>query len=144
MRDYRDFRGRWTLVYFGYTYCPDICPMALDNLSDLLKKLGDDAKKINVIFITVDPARDTQKVLHEFMEHYDSRIVGLTGSPQDIEKAMTAYRVHAAKFDEKDPVHYSMDHSSLIYVMSPQGQYVEAFNHLTPADHMAVALKKNL
>lgn len=144
IRTDRDFRGRWTLVYFGYTFCPDVCPMALENMEKALRLLGEKAKKIQVVFITVDPERDTSHVLKEFLSNYDSSIVGLTGSHDQVESAKAVYRVHASRVEHSDVKNYLIDHSSLIYIMSPRGQYIDSMNHETAPALMAEALKKVL
>lgn len=140
----RDLRGRWHLVYFGYTFCPDICPMALENMAGALKLLGGKAKNLGIIFITVDPKRDTQEALKSFLRNYDSRIIGLTGSDKQVAQAMAAYRVHGEKVDQDEAENYLMDHSSLIYIMSPRGVYSGALNHESSPDVIVNALKDKL
>jgi protein SCO1/2 len=138
------YRDRWQLVYFGYTLCPDACPTALNDIAAALQKLGPLAAKVQPIFITVDPARDTQKVMGEYVKAFDPRIVGLTGTPDQIAGAAKAYRVYYAKAPDKDaPDGYLMDHSSVIYVMRPgDGRFVATFTNETTADQMAERLKK--
>lgn len=140
-RTHKDFRGRWLLVYFGYAFCPDICPMALENISEALKRLGPQAKLLQVLFVTVDPGRDTQATLKKFLQNYDSRIIGLTGTAQAVRDAMASYRVHAAKVEGAVPDYYMMDHTSLVYIMSPRGQYIQAFNHATSPEEIVKVLK---
>lgn len=136
-----DFRGRYMLVYFGYTYCPDICPMALYALSEALDTMGDGAKKFQPLFITIDPTRDTQAVLGGYLKHFHPSIIALTGSQEEIDKARSAYHVHASKpLDQEKKEDYILDHSSIIYVMDPRGRFVTSFNHATPADHIAKVL----
>jgi protein SCO1/2 len=138
------YRDRWQLIYFGYTLCPDACPTTLNDIAGALEKLGPLADEVQPIFITVDPARDTQKVMGDYVKAFDPRIVGLTGSPDAVAGAARAYRVYFAKVPDKDaPDGYLMDHSSVIYVMRPgDGRFVATFTTDTPADQMAERLKK--
>jgi protein SCO1/2 len=140
----KTYRDKWQLVYFGYTLCPDACPTALNEIAGALEKLGPLAGKVQPLFITVDPARDTPKVMGEYVSAFDRRIVGLTGTPDEIAAAARAYRVYYAKVADKDaPDGYLMDHSSVIYVMRPgDGRFVATFTHETTADQMAERLKK--
>jgi protein SCO1/2 len=128
------YRGRVMVVLFGYTYCPDICPASLGNISDALHMLGREADKVAPIFITIDPARDTQKRLAAYMSAFDEHFVGLTGTPQQIERAAKAYRVYYAKHERKGSEgsnDYLMDHSAFIYVMDRRGNLVR---YLRPTD----------
>ena len=136
-----DFRGRYMLVYFGYTYCPDICPMALYALSEALDKMGTSAKKFQPLFITIDPVRDTQGVLGRYLKHFHPSILALTGTQEEIDKARSAYHVHASKpSDQEAKEDYILGHSSIIYVMDPRGRFVTSFNHATPAEHITKIL----
>jgi protein SCO1 len=138
------YRDKWQLVYFGYTICPDACPTALNEIAGALEKLGPLAAKVQPIFITVDPQRDTASVMANYVKAFDPRIVGLTGTPEEIAAAAKAYRVYYAKVADKDaPDGYLMDHSSVIYVMRPgDGRFVATFTHETTADQMAARLEK--
>jgi protein SCO1/2 len=138
------YRDRWQLIYFGYTLCPDACPTTLNDIAGALEKLGPLADKVQPIFITVDPARDTPKVMGDYVKAFDPRIVGLTGSPDAVASAARAFRVYFAKVPDKDaPDGYLMDHSSVVYVMRPgDGRFVATFTTETPADQMAERLKK--
>lgn len=139
----RTFRGKWMLVYFGYTYCPDTCPTTLNEMAEALDKLGPDAAKIAPLFITVDPKRDTAAVLRDYVKAFDTRIHGLTGSPQQIATVAREYRVFYQRSDaEKDPKEYLIDHSSLIYVMNPAGQFTAYFSHDATPDNIATGLRK--
>ena len=120
-----EFAGHPFLVYFGYTHCPDICPTTLAQISDVLKKLPE--QKLPVLFITVDPDRDTPRLMADYVSSFDPRIVGLSGTPDEITAVEKAYRVYARKAPGKDG-DYSMDHSSVIYLMDARGRFVEAFN----------------
>ena len=140
----KTYRDKWQLIYFGYTLCPDACPTALSEIAGALRQLGPLADKVQPLFITVDPARDTPKVMGEYVKAFDPRIVGLTGTPDEIAAAARAYRVYYAKVADKDaPDGYLMDHSSVIYVMRPgDGRFVATFTHETTSDQMAQRLKK--
>src|SRR5580658_1318355 len=135
-------RGRPFLVYFGYTHCPDVCPTELARISDILTRMGD--KAIPALFITVDPERDTPKVMQDYVSSFDSRIIGLSGGPQAIEAAEKAFRVYARKGQAQADGDYSMDHSSVIYLMDKSGAFVEAFNAERPPEEAAKDLGRFL
>jgi protein SCO1 len=121
----RSFRGKYMLVYFGYTHCPDVCPTTLSDIAAALKQLGPKAQRIVPIFITVDPARDTPAVMERYASLFSPRIVGLSGSPAQIAAVAGEYHVYSAKHvTGPGPDDYSMDHSSVIYLMGPKGHFV--------------------
>lgn len=137
----QDFRGRFMLVLFGFTYCPDICPSALQVMAAALDKLGPKAERITPVLISVDPERDTPAQLAAYVKSFHPRLVGLTGSPAEIEAVVKAYRVYAKKVpDPKSTAGYSIDHSALIYVMAPDGTYRAHFTPATSVDAMAERL----
>jgi len=138
------YRNKWQLIYFGYTLCPDACPTALNEIAGALDKLGPLAAQVQPIFITIDPARDTPKIMGEYVKAFDPRIRGLTGTPAQIAAVAREFRVYYAKVEDKDaPDGYLMDHSSIIYVMRPgDGRFVATFTHESTADQMAARLKK--
>ncbi len=136
-----DFRGRWMLIYFGYTRCPDACPTALQDMANALDALGADAKaKVAVLFITIDPERDTPAVMQDYVTAFNAPITGLSGTPEQIAAVAKEYRVYYAKHP-KDGGEYDMDHSSIIYVMDPRGRFAANFTHETPPDAMALKLR---
>lgn len=140
-----DYRGSYMLVYFGYTYCPDVCPAGLQVISAALDQLGDKAQRVKPLFITLDPARDTPAKLAEYVGSFNPRIIGLTGSAEEIAAVAKAYRVYSKKIaDEKSPGSYTLDHTSIIYLMDPQGEFVTHFTHLTNVDQLAAQLRKTL
>jgi protein SCO1/2 len=143
-RTHLDFRGRITLVYFGYTFCPDICPQALSNITEALYELKDRARDINAIFISVDPERDQIRDLGRYMENFHPNFTALTGTSQEIEEAAHSFRVYFTKINDQSSSDYLMDHSSIIYVMDQRGRFVASFNHETPAKEIAVMLLKLL
>lgn len=140
-----DFRGRYMLVYFGYTYCPDVCPAGLQVMAAALDKLGAKAERVAPVFITLDPARDTPARLGEYVKSFDPRLVGLGGSEEALAKVAKAYRVYSKKIvDPKAPADYTLDHSSIIYLMDPKGEFVMHFTHATNPDTIAERLAKVL
>ena len=141
----QDYRGRYTLVFFGYTSCPDICPAGLQLMAGALDKLGAKAERITPIFISVDPQRDTPEKLAAYVKNFDPRLVGLTGTPDEIAAVAKAYKVYYAKVPSKErPDDYTMDHTSIIYVMDPKGEFVTHFTPSTSVDEMAAKLNKIL
>jgi protein SCO1 len=139
------FRGKWLLVYFGYTFCPNTCPMTLNEIATALEKLGTDAAKMQPLFITVDPQRDTPEVLKQYTQSFDPRIVGLTGSPQQIDAVTREYGAYAVRHKTgPGPEDYVMDHSTYLYVMDPGGKFVRAFDADTSGDRIADALRELL
>ncbi len=141
----RDLTGRWTLIYFGYTYCPDVCPVTLSNMTQALELLGAQADKVNPWFVTVDPMRDTVEELKPYAENFDPRIRFLTGTDEQVTRALTAYRVFRSIRDENpaDP-DYFVDHTSLIYLMGPDGAYVATFAHTATGKEIADRLRRFL
>jgi protein SCO1/2 len=141
-----DFRGSWLLLQFGYTSCPDICPLSLDALSAALDALGPSGGRVQPLFVTVDPARDTPAVLAGFVAAFHPRLLGLTGSEAEIAAVAKAYRVHRRKIvaDPAHPEDYLVDHGSFTYLMGPDGAFVTLFPYGTEAAAMARALKSYL
>lgn len=141
----RDFRGKHMLIFFGFTNCPEICPTALQVATAALDKLGPKAERIVPIFITIDPERDNQQRMAEYVASFSPRLIGLTGTPEEIATVAKAYRVYARKVpDSTSAAGYSMDHSVITYVMGPDGAYKAHFTHSTDADAMASRLSKML
>jgi protein SCO1/2 len=141
----RDFRGRYMLVFFGFTHCPDICPAELQVIAQALDHLGAKAKKVVPVFITVDPERDTPQAMAEFVRSFGPNFVGLTGSPEAIAAAAKAYRVAYSKIETKDSSgDYTVDHSALVYLMGPDGKYVTHFSYGNSAEELAEKLDKLL
>jgi protein SCO1 len=135
------YRGKWLLVYFGYTLCPSSCPTTLLTVSMALKKLGPDAAQVRPLFITVDPERDTPKVFQQYIASFDPRIVGLTGTPQQIAAAAHEYGAYYVRHSTgPGPDDYVMDHSTYLYLMDPRGKFVRAFDPDTSSDRITDAL----
>ena len=139
-----DYRGRWMLVDFGYTTCPDVCPTELQTIATALNKLGPEADQVVPLFITVDPGRDTPAVLADYVKLFDNRLVGLTGTPGQIAAAARAYRVYYAKVTPKGTTTYLMDHSAFLYLMDPRGRFSALFNQSTTADELAAGIQDHL
>ena len=123
-----DYAGRWQLVFFGFTHCPDVCPTTLAYMADVLDMLGDQADRVAPLFITVDPARDTAPVMAEYVSAFHPRLVGLTGTEEQVTAALQAFKGYAEKVDGPvSPDDYSMAHSGYIYLMTPQGRFIDVF-----------------
>lgn len=141
----KDFRGQYLLVFFGFTYCPDVCPSGLQVMTAALEELGPKAEKITPIFISVDPERDTPEQLALYVSSFHPRLVGLTGTPEEIQQVAKAYRVYYKKVeDEGSTAGYTIDHTSIIYLMSPTGEFITHFTHATPVSAMVEQLEKVL
>ena len=139
----QDFRGRYMLVFFGFTHCPDICPAELQVMSAALDELGPKADEVVPIFITLDPERDTQAAMGAYVKNFGQRFVGLTGSPEQIAAVAKAYKVAYAKFQQdKASNDYSIDHSALVYFMGKDGEYITHFAYGTPASKMTETLRR--
>lgn len=143
LRKSSEFRGKFMLVYFGYTFCPDICPTGLSAMSDALTMVGDKATDVQPIFVTVDPERDTAAQLKTYLTNFHPQFTALTGSLSDIEKIKKAYKVYAVKArPDGTSTDYLIDHSSVVYFFDPEGRFVAHFNHATPPEEMAREIKR--
>ena len=140
VRTLKDFSGKVVVVFFGFTQCPDVCPTSLADLAQTKKLLGSDGDKLQAIFITVDPERDTPAVMKDYVAGFDAGIVPLSGSMAAVAEAAKAYRVYYAKHPSKDGG-YDMDHSSIIYLMDRQGRFLANFTHETPPEQIAAKLR---
>jgi len=143
----RNYRGKFLLVSFGYTFCPDVCPTTLFNLSQTLDLLGADAGQVQVLFVTVDPDRDSREVLAEYVANFHSSIVALTGTGEQIRAAATSFGVHYQKAESTevgepgDGGDYLMNHSALIDLVGPDGRYLASFPYILPADRLAPVIR---
>ncbi len=138
----QDFAGRFMLVYFGYTYCPDVCPLSLSNMVQGIGLLEpEQADKVVPIFITVDPERDTVAQMAEYAPLFDPGLVALTGSAEQIKQAAKAYRVYYSKVENGSSSDYLMDHSAFIYLMGPDGRYRRHFGHDASPEDIAKAIR---
>ena len=139
----KDFRGKYMLVYFGYTFCPDVCPTTLSAVADAMDRLGPKAERLRPLFITVDPKRDSPAVVKQFAAAFGPRVEGLTGSAAQIATVAKAYRVYYAEHRTgPGPDDYTMDHSSVLYLMGPDGRLIAPIRADMAADQMAAALAK--
>ena len=136
------YRGKWLLVYFGYTSCPDSCPTALVEIGRTLAALGDDAVKLQPVFITVDPRRDTVETMQNYLKSFDPRIVGLTGTKEQVQAVAREYGVYLiARKTGPGPDQYAVDHSSYLYLMDPEGRFVRGFDAEASANEITAALR---
>jgi protein SCO1/2 len=138
------FRGKLMLVYFGYAFCPDVCPTTLLDISRAMELLGPAAEHVQPLFVTVDPERDTPDALKAFLANFDPRIRGLTGTPAEIQAAAKAYRVYYARAKGSSERDYLMDHLSIVYLMDRRGKYLTHFTMKDHGEEMAAAIKKFL
>ncbi len=138
-----NMKGRPTLIFFGYTHCPDVCPTSLFEMSEVLRAMGKDADRVNAYFISVDPERDTTAAIKDYLSSFDPHLEGLTGSPDQVAKVISAYRVFARKVPLKDG-DYTMDHTALIYLMDRDGKFVSPFNLKRTPEQAAAELRRYL
>jgi protein SCO1/2 len=139
----KDFRGRYMLIYFGYSFCPDVCPTTLAVMAQALEKVGAQSSRVTPILITIDPERDTPKVLEDYVKAFGPSFVGLTGSVDEIKAVEKKYRVYAVK-KPLEGGNYGMDHSSVIYLMGPDGKLVSFYDEAISPDDLAKELKQKI
>ena len=140
-RQLSDFKGKVVVVFFGFTHCPEVCPTTLNDLTLAFNALGDKARDLWAVFVTVDPERDTPEVLKEYLSSFDTRILALTGSADEIAKVATLYRVYYAKQPTSDGS-YTMDHTSLVYLMNADGKFVGTLDFHEDPDVRVKKLEK--
>jgi protein SCO1/2 len=138
-----DFRGRYMLIYFGYSFCPDVCPTTLSVMAQALDKLGGESRRVTPIFITIDPERDTPQVLGDYMKAFGPNFVGLTGSAAAIKDVEKKYRVYAVKKPLEKGA-YGMDHSSVLYLMGPDGRMISFYDEAISPDDLAKDLRQKI
>lgn len=141
--------GHFSLIYFGYTFCPDICPLALQNMMKAIEFAGTAGDAVQPIFITIDPERDTTEAMAAYIAHFDPRFIGLRGTPEQTQEAERSYRVYARKAETVGPAdkaggEYVMDHTGYIYLMGKDGKYITHFSVDAPLPEMGIRLKKAL
>jgi len=139
----KNLQGKPSLVFFGFTHCPDVCPTALFEMSEILRAMGKDADRVNAYFISVDPERDNKDAMKDYLSSFDPHLKGLTGDPEAVAKVLSAYRVYAKKVPLKDG-DYTMDHTALTYLMDRDGRFVAPFNLNRKPEEAAADLKKYL
>jgi protein SCO1/2 len=139
----RSLEGRPSLLFFGFTHCPDVCPTTLFEMSEMLRAMGKDADRVNVFFISVDPERDSAEAMKDYLSSFDPHVKGLTGSPDQVANMVSAYRVYARKVPLKDG-DYTMDHTALTYLMDRDGKFVSPFNFNRKPEQAAADLEHYL
>jgi len=139
----RDLRGRPFLVFFGFTHCPEVCPTALADISQVMDKLGPDAEKMNALFVTVDPERDTPAVLKDYLASFNPRLIGVGGDAEALAAVARGYRVYYKKVPLKDG-DYTMDHTAIVYLMDKKGQFVSPFSLRRRPEEAAAELRRYL
>ena len=139
-----DLAGRYGLIYFGYTFCPDVCPTELGKMAAAIDLLGAAGGRVTPLLITIDPARDTVAVLHDYVPLFHERLIGLTGTPDEIRAVAQQYRVFYRKFESSDYSDYLMDHSSFVYLLAPDGTVIAMFGPDTTADRIAAAIERHM
>jgi len=139
----KNLLGRPTLIFFGFTHCPDVCPTELFEISEVLRAMGTDADRVNAYFVSVDPERDTRAAMKDYLSSFDPHLKGLTGDPEAVAKAIAGYRVYVKKVPLKDG-DYTMDHTALIYLMDRDGRFVSPFNLKRTPEAAAEDLKRYL
>ena len=140
------YAGKFKLVFFGYTFCPDVCPTTLTDISNVMQELGAKSDQVVPLFVSVDPQRDTPAHLKEYVGFFDQRIQALTGTPEQIKDVAEAYKVYYKKAQQNpdDPGDYLMDHSSVVYLMGPEGRFRTHFSHGTRVETMVDAITKEI
>lgn len=139
------YRGKLLLVFFGYTYCPDVCPTELQGITLVLDELKDAAgAKVQGLFVTIDPARDTPQALKEYLSNFHPAIQGLTGTPEQVAAAARAYKAYYAKAKDNGDGSYLMDHSAFVYLMDGEGRYLAHFRPGAATDDIVAAIRKRL
>ncbi len=137
-----DFRGKVVLLYFGFMYCPDVCPTDLLAIGELMGRLGADAERVQPVFVTLDPARDEPAMLRSYVSHFDRRFVALTGTDGEIRKVATAYKVFYEKVELPGASTYTIDHMSFTFIIDTEGKYIGAFPRGTPPDRMEPVVRE--
>jgi protein SCO1 len=138
-----DLKGRPSLVFFGFTHCPEICPTALFEISEILNQLGPDAARVNALFVTVDPERDTPEKLKDYLSSFNPRLIGLSGDPAALAAVAKAYRVYYKKVP-LDAGGYTMDHTAIVYLMDKEGRFVAPFSLKRRPEESAADLRRYL
>jgi len=136
-----DLKGKPTAIFFGFTYCPEICPTTLMDIGRWLEALGPSADKLNVVFVSVDPERDTKDQLALYLSSFDARIRGVTGTPDQVAAVAKGFRVYYRKVPTEGG-DYTMDHSTAVYLMDAEGRFVEPVGYQEPMDRVMVKLRR--
>jgi protein SCO1/2 len=139
----KNLQGKPSLIFFGFTHCPDVCPTSLFEISEVLRAMGKDAGRVNAWFVSVDPERDTADAMKDYLSSFDPHLKGLTGAPDAVAKVISGFRVYARKVPLKDG-DYTMDHTALVYLMDRDGKFVAPFNLKRKPEESAADLKRYL
>ena len=135
VRQDEDFVGKWLLVFFGFTNCPDVCPTTLSEIAAVMGSLGENAARVQPLFISIDPERDTPTALAEYVPLFDAGIIGLTGTPVQVKRTAAKFYVYYEKINEAAaPEGYTMSHTSQLFLFDPEAEYVKVFSYGTPAE----------
>lgn len=134
--------GDFALIYFGYTFCPDVCPTELGEIAIAIDELGPDGARVTPVMISIDPERDTPEVLSEYVPLFHERLIGLTGSEDEIRDVATRYRVFYRRYDDPEYTYYLMDHTSFVYLLDPDGNVASMFRYGTPPEEMAATIRQ--
>lgn len=140
-RTLKDFAGKVVVVFFGFTQCPDVCPTSLAELSEVMKKLGSDADRVQVLLVTVDPERDTPEILKQYVTAFDPRFLGLTGTADQIKKTAASFKAYYAKAPSKDGTNYTMDHTAAFYLIDGKGESRVLANNTIGVDALVHDIK---
>ena len=145
VRTPEDFAGRWMLVFFGFTNCPDVCPTTLADIAAVMEDLGERAKAVQPLFISIDPERDTPKTLAEFIPRFEAGMIGLTGTPKQIERTAKSFYIFYEKLEEAAaPDGYVMGHSSQLFLFGPDAGYVMSWQYGTPVETVLADLRRRI
>lgn len=145
VRTPEDFSGRWMLVFFGFANCPDVCPTTLADVAAVMEDLGESAGSVQPLFISIDPARDTPKALAEFIPRFEAGIIGLTGTPKQIERTAENFYIFYEKIEEAAaPSGYTMGHSSQLFLFGPDAGYVMSWQYGTPIETILADLRQRI
>ncbi len=139
------YRGRWLLVFFGFTHCPDVCPTGLATIAQVMDELGPEGEAVQPLFISIDPERDTPEAMAEFVSAFHPRIVGLTGATEAVAAAAKNFRVYYERVeDASSPNGYTMEHTTSIYLIDPEGRFVKPYSYSATSEDIADSLRRKL
>ena len=145
IRTQEDFASQWMLIFFGFANCPDVCPTTLSEVAAVIEGLGDDADKVQPLFVSIDPERDTPSALADFVPRFEAGIIGLTGTPDQIARTAKSFYIFYEKIDQAAaPDGYTMGHSSQLFLFGPDGGYVTSWQYGTPAEEILADLKERI
>lgn len=145
VRTQKDFAGRWMLVFFGFANCPDVCPSTLSEVAAVMEELGPDASQVQPLFISIDPQRDTPSALADFVPRFGAGIIGLTGTPDQIDRTADSFHIFYEKIEEAAaPGGYTMGHSSQLFLFDPEAGYVKSWQYGTPAEEILADLRERI